>query len=113
MYSQIILDDGRSFTHLAQIFDRGLKVAGPHAPYIGHRPTISTNPLRFANNFIWATWGEVEKRRLNVGSGIENIFRSGDAVKANGFEIVGLWSLNTPGGFAFHASLGSIALAFT
>lgn len=102
MYPQITLDDGRTFTHLAQIFDRGLKVAGLNAPYIGHRPTISTDPLRFAKHFVWSTWGEVAKRRLNVGSGVENIFCSGGAVKANGLETVGLWSANTPGEFAFH-----------
>lgn len=96
VYSQITLDDGRTFTHLTQIFDRGLKVAGPNAPYIGHRPTISTNPPQFADHFVWSTWGEVSKRRLDVGSGIENLFRSGDAVKANALETVGLWSGNTP-----------------
>ena len=110
MYPIITLDDGRTFTHLAQIFDRGLNVAGSDAPYIGHRPRISTDPLKFANHFVWSTWGQVAKRRLNVGSGVENLFRSGDAVKANGLETVGLWSANTPGEFAFHMSL-SIALA--
>lgn len=107
MFPQITLDDGRSFTHLVQIFDRGLKVAGPNAPYIGHRPVISTAPPLFANHFVWSTWGEVASRRLNVGSGVENLFRSGDAVKANGLETVGVWSVNTPGVSAFqtHVSL--------
>lgn len=99
------MDDGQTFTHLAQIFDRGLKVAGPNAPYIGRRPTISVNPLKFADHFVWSTWGEVAKRRIDVGSGIENLFRSGDAVKANGLETVGLWSANTPGDFPFHIFL--------
>ena len=102
MYSQITLDDGRTFTNLAQIFDRGLKVAGPDAPYIGYRPTVSINPLKFADHFVWSTWSEVAKRRLDVGSGVENLFRSGDAVKANGLETVGLWSGNTPGESLFH-----------
>ena len=105
MYSQIALDDGRTFTHLAQIFDRGLKVAGPNAPFIGHRPMISANPLKFADYFIWSTWGEVARRRIDVGSGIENLFRSGYAVRANGLETVGLWSANIPGEFAFHMYL--------
>lgn len=96
------MDDGRTFTHLAQIFNRGLKVAGPNAPYIGHRPTVSADPLKFADHFVWLTWGEVAKRRLDVGSGVENLFRSGDAVGANGLETVGLWSANIPGQFAFH-----------
>lgn len=99
MYSQITLDDGRTFTNLGQIFDRGLKVAGPDAPYLGHRPVVSSNPLKFADHFVWSTWGEVAKRRLDIGSGIENLFRSGDAVRANGLETVGLWSANTPGEF--------------
>jgi len=99
VYSHITLDDGRTFTNLSQIFDRGFKVAGPNAPYIGHRPTISTNPLKFADHFVWSTWSEVAKRRLDVGSGVENLFHSGDAVKANGLETVGLWSGNTPGQF--------------
>jgi len=105
VYSRITLDDGRSFTQLAQIFDRGLKVAGPGAPYLGHRPTVSTDPLKFADHFVWSTWGEIAKRRLDVGSGIESLFRSGDAVKANGLETVGLWSANTPGQFSFHMFL--------
>ncbi|KAF9648062.1 long-chain-fatty-acid-CoA ligase [Thelephora ganbajun] len=96
VYPHITLDDGRTFTHLAQIFERGLRVAGPNAPYIGYRPAVSTNPLKFADHFIWSTWGEVAKRRLDVGGGIENLFSSGDAVKANGLETVGLWSANTP-----------------
>ena len=91
------MDDGRTFTDLAQIFDRGFKVAGPNAPYIGYRPTVSTNPLKFAGHFVWSTWAEVAKRRLDVGSGVENLFRSGGAIKANGLETVGLWSANTPG----------------
>ena len=108
MYSQIALDDGRTFTHLAQLFDRGLKVAGPDAPYIGHRPMISANPLKFADYFVWSTWGEVARRRIDVGSGIENLFRSGHAVRANGLETVGLWSANIPGEFAFHTFLCSL-----
>jgi len=105
VYSHIALDDGRTFTNLSQIFDRGFKVAGPNAPYIGYRPQVSTNPLKFADHFVWSTWSEVAKRRLHVGSGIENLFRSGDAVKANGLETVGLWSGNTPGQSLFHVSL--------
>lgn len=97
MHPQITLDDGRTFTNLTQLFDRGLKVAGPNAPYIGYRPTVSTNPLKFADRFVWSTWGDVAKRRLDVGSGIENLFRSGDALEANGLGTVGLWSANTPG----------------
>lgn len=102
VYPHIVLDDGRTFTNLVQIFDRGLKVAGPNAPYIGHRPTISTNPLKFANHFVWSTWGEIQKRRLDVGSGIESLFRSGGGVKANGLETVGLWAANIPGQSLFH-----------
>ena len=102
IFPQITLDDGRTFTHLAQIFDRGLKVAGPNAPYLGHRPVVSANPLEFADHFAWSTWGEVAKRRLDVGSGIENLFRSGHATKVNGLETVGLWSANSPGKFGFH-----------
>ena len=106
MYSQITLDDGRAFTNLVQIFDRGLKVAGPDAPYLGHRPVVSTDPLKFADHFVWSTWGEVAKRTVDLGSGIANLFCSGDAVKANGLETVGLWSANTPGGFSvFHMLL--------
>jgi long-chain acyl-CoA synthetase len=102
VFPQITLDDGRTFTHLAQIFDRGLKVAGPNAPYIGHRPKISVNPLKFADHFVWSTWGEVARRRIDIGSGIENLFHSRDGVRANGLETVGLWSANTPGEFTFH-----------
>lgn len=102
VFSQITLDDGRTFTHLAQIFDRGLKVAGPNAPYLGHRPVVSANPPKFADHFVWSTWGEVAKRRLDIGSGIENLFRSGDATNVNGLETVGLWSANSPGRFEFH-----------
>lgn len=102
MHPYITLDNGRTFTNLVQVFDRGFKVAGPNAPYIGHRPIVSTNPLKFADHFVWSTWGEVAKRRLDAGSGVENLFRSGDAVKANELETVGLWSANTPGESPFH-----------
>jgi len=105
VYSHITLDDGRTFTDLTQVFDRGLKVAGPNAPYVGYRPTVSTNPLKFADHFVWSTWGEIAKRRLDVGSGVENLFRSGDAVGANGLETVGLWSGNSPGQPLFHVFL--------
>lgn len=82
---------------LPQIFDSGLQIAGPQAPFLGHRPVESHEPLKFANHYLWQTWGEIDTRRRNVGSALQGLFASGAAVGTNGLDTVGIWSANTPG----------------
>jgi len=82
---------------LPQIFDSGLSTAGPKAPFLGHRPVESQQPLKFANHYVWQTWGEIDTRRRNIGGALEGLFRSGAAVGTNGLDTVGIWSANIPG----------------
>ena len=72
---------------------------GADRPCLGWRPRISSNPLKFANKYEWLSYAEVNERRLNLGSAIEALFRSGHA---GGGELptVGIWCQNRPGAFS-------------
>ena len=94
----ISLQDPNSFQTTVEIFEQGLQTAGKDADCIGYRPKISDEPLELANHFVWKTYGEVDARRQNLGSAIQGLFNSGDAVAADGLETVALWSMNIPGG---------------
>ena len=89
---------------LPQIFDSGLLIAGPNAQFLGRRPVESQEPLKFANYYVWQTWGEIDARRRNIGSALEALFKSGAAVGTNGLDTVGIWAANIPG--MFPRSLG-------
>ena len=89
--------DIERYRTLPQLFDNGLQIAGSQAPFLGHRPVESHEPLKFANHFVWQTWGEVDTRRRNVGSALQGLFNSGAAIGTNGLDTVGIWSANTPG----------------
>lgn len=105
MFPYITLKDIENYSTLPRIFDSGLRIAGPEAPFLGHRPVQSQDPLKFANHFVWQTWGEIDARRKNVGSALQGLFKSGAAVGTNGLDTVGIWSANTPGMLFPHASL--------
>lgn len=97
MFPYFTLADIEHYRTLPQIFDSGLHIAGLKAPFLGHRPVESQKPLKFANHYVWQTWGEVDTRRRNIGSALEGLFKSGAAVGTNGLETVGIWSANIPG----------------
>lgn len=46
---------------------------------------------------MWQNYGEVDTRRKNLGSAIQGLFNSGDALATDGLETVALWSMNIPG----------------
>ena len=94
---QTSLQDPNSFQTTIEIFEQGLQTAGKDAQCIGHRPKVSDEPLKFADHFVWQTYGEVDTRRKNLGSAIQGLFNSGDALAADGLETVALWSMNIPG----------------
>lgn len=99
MFPYFTLDDVEHYRTLPQIFDSGLRIAGPGAQFLGHRLVESQEPLKFANHYVWQTWGEIDVRRRNVGSALEGLFKSGAAVGTNGLDTVGIWSANIPGEF--------------
>lgn len=84
-----------SLVTLDQIFEDGLKV-GKDRPFLGRRPLISTNPLKFANHYVWETYGEIDLRRRAVGSALHALFKSGE-LGGGEYETVGIWSANRPG----------------
>ncbi|TFK42731.1 hypothetical protein BDQ12DRAFT_676716 [Crucibulum laeve] len=81
-------------TTLDQIFDQGLKSGKDHQ-FLGHRPVISTNPLKFSNTYSWLTYGDVDIRRRYVGSALHSLFQGGE-LGGGEFETVGIWAANRP-----------------
>jgi long-chain acyl-CoA synthetase len=61
---------------------------------------VTASPLKFADKYVWQTYEEVRQRKMNLGSGVETLFRSG---AAGGGELptVGIWCINRPGVFFF------------
>ncbi|KAG6874279.1 hypothetical protein C0995_001504 [Termitomyces sp. Mi166 len=80
---------------LDEIFESGLS-AGKDQPFLGHRPVISTNPLKYAPQYAWETYGNVDLRRRNVGSALGSLFAKGE-LGGGEFNTVGIWSANRPG----------------
>ena len=95
------LEDPNCFQTTVEVFEQGLQTAGKDAQCVGYRPKISDEPLKFANHFVWQTYGEVDVRRKNLGSAIQGLFDSGDALAADGLETIALWSMNIPGEWRF------------
>ncbi|KAJ7273208.1 long-chain-fatty-acid-CoA ligase [Mycena rebaudengoi] len=79
---------------LPDIFASGLSL-GRDRPYLGHRPLISKQPLKFADYYEWQTYGQIDTRRRHVGSGIEHLFRTG-VIGGGELQTVGIWSINRP-----------------
>ncbi|CDO70787.1 hypothetical protein BN946_scf184798.g102 [Trametes cinnabarina] len=93
-YPFVTLDTPNTFTNLLQIFDEGKRRAQDRL-FLGHRPVISTQPLKFADYFEWQTWPEVDARRRAVGSALHKLFQSG-ALGGGDLPTVGIWSKNSP-----------------
>jgi long-chain acyl-CoA synthetase len=87
-------------TDVSYIFNLGLQKSGDK-PFLGRRPILSQNPLKFADHYVWETYKEVDVRRKAVGSALRNLFASGQ-LKAGKYETVGIWSINRPGTVALY-----------
>ncbi|KAF9228645.1 long-chain-fatty-acid-CoA ligase [Gyrodon lividus] len=89
---------------LPDIFDNGYNI-NPDDRLLGHRPVISTQPLKFGP-YVWQTYRQVDVRRRRIGSSLHSLFQSGE-LKAEDMETVGIWSQNRPEWqlveFALHA----------
>lgn len=86
-----------------EIFEAGLQRSATRM-CLGIRPrlapdakanTPASNEVKYADHYVWETYEQVNKRKLDLGSAIEGLFRSG---KAGGGELptVGIWSINRP-----------------
>jgi long-chain acyl-CoA synthetase len=80
---------------VAYIFRLGLS-RGADRRFLGHRPVVSTNPLKFADHYEWITYAEGDARMRAIGGRLQSLFASG-ALKSDGLETVGIWSQNRPG----------------
>ncbi|KAJ6488597.1 hypothetical protein C8R47DRAFT_1126207 [Mycena vitilis] len=79
---------------LPDIFLSGL-AKGKDRPFLGHRPIVSKQPLKFANHFEWQTYGQVDVRRRNIGSALVHLFKTG-VLGGGDLETAGIWSINRP-----------------
>ena len=88
---------GESALTIHEIFLSGM-ATGEDRPCLGWRQRISSNPVKYASKYEWLSYADVNERRLNLGSAIEGLFRSG---RAGGGELptVGIWCQNRPGAF--------------
>jgi long-chain acyl-CoA synthetase len=82
---------------LDEIFDYGVS-GGSHRDFLGSRAILSTNPLKYANRFVWHSYGDVDIRRRHIGSALTLMFREG-ILGGGEYETVGVWSINCPGMF--------------
>ncbi|KAJ7184259.1 hypothetical protein C8R46DRAFT_983261 [Mycena filopes] len=83
-----------SIQTLPDIFGSGLSRAKDR-PFLGHRPVVSKQPLKFANHYEWQTYGQVDIRRRDIGSAITHLFQTG-VIGGGELETVGIWSINRP-----------------
>lgn len=79
---------------LPEVFDSGYQ-ENPDARLLGHRPVISTQPLKLGP-YVWQTYKQVDARRRKIGSALHEFFKSG-VLQAQDMEMVGIWSQNRPG----------------
>ncbi|KAJ4467458.1 long-chain-fatty-acid-CoA ligase [Lentinula edodes] len=84
-----------ALTTITEIYDSGMRV-GKDAPFLGRRPLISTNPVKYAPYYEWQTWGQVDHRRRCVGSALSLLFKTGKLGGAGELETVGIWAMNRP-----------------
>ncbi|KAG5645915.1 hypothetical protein DXG03_005062 [Asterophora parasitica] len=94
VWGLIGLETPNALVTLDQIFDIGLS-GGRDRPFLGERPIVSKNPLKYANRYVWQTYGEVDVRRRYVGSALSTLFKSGE-LGGGEFDAVGVWSPNRP-----------------
>ncbi|KII88699.1 hypothetical protein PLICRDRAFT_41910 [Plicaturopsis crispa FD-325 SS-3] len=81
-------------TTLTQVFDSGLRQSR-RGPCLGHRPLISKQPLKFANEYVWQTYEEVDVRRRSIGSALWKLFADG-VLGGGEMDTVGIWLQNRP-----------------
>ncbi|KDQ60651.1 hypothetical protein JAAARDRAFT_125417 [Jaapia argillacea MUCL 33604] len=72
----ISLETPNSFQTLPELFETGYK-ASKDKPFLGHRPRISTTPLKYADHYKWQTYGEIDLRRRAIGSALHSMFATG------------------------------------
>ena len=102
----VTLKSPNVFTNLIEIFDEGYRRANG-GPFLGHRPVISTEPLKYANYHVWQTWPEVDARRRALGSALHKLFQEG-TLGGGDLPTVGIWSKNCPS--TCHMNLGERVL---
>lgn len=102
VFGLITLESQNVVRTLPDVFDLGLSLS-KDLPFLGRRPVVSTNPLKFANDFVWETYAQVDVRRRNVGSALETLFRRG-VLGGGEHQTVGIWSQNRPGNLSFNAA---------
>lgn len=81
---------------LTEVWDNGFEVSR-NKRFLGHRPIISTQPLKYGP-YVWETYAEVDVRRRNIGSALCHMFGKGE-LGGGELETVGIWSQNRPGNF--------------
>ncbi|KAG8856572.1 hypothetical protein FRB96_006332 [Tulasnella sp. 330] len=80
---------------LTEMWESGLHQARDR-PCLGYRQVVSTEPMKWAPEYTWQTFKEVDLRRRALGTAIEGLFRSGRFPAGLEFEGVGIWSVNRP-----------------
>ncbi|KAG9025800.1 hypothetical protein FRB95_009774 [Tulasnella sp. JGI-2019a] len=80
---------------LPDLFESGLSQSADR-PCLGHRELISVEPLKYASEYTWQTYTEVDERRKALGSGIHNLFQSGRLPPGQDFDGIGIWAVNRP-----------------
>ncbi|KAH8117307.1 acetyl-CoA synthetase-like protein [Phellopilus nigrolimitatus] len=88
------LEDQPYVRTLADIFELGLSLS-TNERFLGHRPVVSTDPVKFADHFVWDTYAEVDVRRRNLGSALHKLFSDG-VLGGGELQTVGIWSQNRP-----------------
>ncbi|TFK88691.1 acetyl-CoA synthetase-like protein [Polyporus arcularius HHB13444] len=91
-FPYVTLESPNVFTNLVEIYDEGFQRA-KGGPFLGTRPIISTNPLKYADYHEWQSWTEVDARRRALGSALHKLFQSG-RVGGGDLPTVGIWSKN-------------------
>ncbi|EGN96081.1 hypothetical protein SERLA73DRAFT_76081 [Serpula lacrymans var. lacrymans S7.3] len=95
IYGLLDHDIPNAFKTLPEIFDNGY-LLGKGARFLGHRPVISTSPLKFGD-YVWQTYPQVDVRRRRIGSALETLFKNGVlGGGSDGLQTVGIWSQNRP-----------------
>jgi|ERR1700722_6181864 len=103
-------DSPNTFRTLTEVWENSLRL-GMNKPFLGYRPIISREPLKYADHYVWETYAEVEARRRNLGSALSALFQKGELGGVRGeMNTVGIWSQNRPGMLVleFHTSLYNV-----
>lgn len=117
VWGLIQLENQNHVRTLPDIFNLGLSLSRD-GNFLGHRPVVSTNPLKFADHYVWQSYAQVDERRRNLGSAIHKLFSDG-VLGGGELQTVGIWSQNRPGEVSFvmrrsrvtHAVVCSIRVA--